>query len=216
MPHIFSSCPKFFRRFPFHLKEGETIEREKGSDVVISNNNNIKKYAKTDGIVVTTKALADMFGISTKRIMQHTDEGILEKVGRGSYDLTKSVLAYVTHLKTRTGAANDSKTLETQKLTEDMMLKRAKREKAEMELKLYKGELHKANDVEQLYTGIILNAKAKLDAIPSKLAPKLINIEDVNYIFELLQNEVLRAEDELAEYDVTAFLDEEVVKHGTG
>ena len=174
-----------------------------------------KRYSKTDGIIVSTRALADMFGVASRRIIQLTDEGILERVGRGSYDLTKSVLAYITHLKSRTGAANDSKTIETEKLAEDMMLKRARREKAELELKLYKGGLHKAEDVEQLYTGIILNAKAKLDAIPSKLAPKLINIKDPDFIFELIQDEILRAENELAEYDIAAFLDEEVVKYGT-
>lgn len=173
------------------------------------------KYSKTDEIIVTTKALADMFGLASRRIIQLTDEGILERVGRGSYNLNKSVFAYVAHLKSKTGVTSDSKALETEKLTEDMMLKRAKREKAELDLKLFKGDLHKAEEVEKLYTGMVLNAKAKLDSVPSKLAPKLVNIKDVNYIFELIQNEIIRAEDELAEYDLTAFLDEDVIKHGS-
>lgn len=180
------------------MKEGETIEREKGSDVVNINNNNIKKYAKTDGIVVTTKALADMFGVVPKRIMQLTDEGILEKVGRGSYDLTKSVLAYVTHLKTRTGAANDSKTLETEKLTEETMLKRAKREKAELELQLTKGELVKTQDVKQLYGGMVQVFRSKMLMLPVKTAPKVVGLKEVKTIQDIIQDEVYTALTELS------------------
>lgn len=182
----------------------------------MSDSKAIQKFEANSGITVSTSTLAKIFGVTPRTIQHLTNDGVLEKSGRGSYILTKAVLAYVTYLKSRTGATNDSKTVENEKLVEDMMLKRAKREKAELELKLYKGELHKADDVEKLYTGIILNAKAKLDSMPSKLAPKLINIDDVNYIFELIQNEILRVEDELAEYDVSAFLDEEVIKHGSG
>lgn len=176
----------------------------------MSESKNDKKFDKVVGITVTRKALADLFGLSTKRISQLTEENVLEKVGRGTYDLTKSVLAYITHLKTQTGASDDAKTLANEKLAEDVKMKRAKAEKEELKLKLMKNELHKASDVERMVTGMIMNAKSKLDAIPSKLAPKLIDIKDQNYIFDLLQAEIMNVENELSEYNANDYSSEGV------
>lgn len=181
----------------------------------ISENKNDKKLDKVNGIAVTRKALADLFGLSTKRISQLTEEGVLERVGRGTYDLTKSVRAYITHLKTQTGASDDSKSLANEKIVEEVRIKRAKAEKEELQLKVYKGELHKASDVEQLVSSMILRAKSKLDSIPSKLAPQLVNIDEADYIFEKLDEEIKRAENELSECDFEQLTNERVTKDGT-
>lgn len=175
---------------------------------------NVNKITKTDGIIVSTKALADMFGVVSKRIMQLTDEGILEKVGRGSYDLTESVRKYVTHLKTRSGAADDAKSVTNEKDKQEMLLKTAKREKAELELQLLKGDLIKADEVKQLYGGMVLTFRSKMLALPTKVAPQLLDIQNLVTVQDILSEEIYSALTELSKTDTNTFIKPKVDSDG--
>lgn len=179
---------------------------------------NEKKTEINSDTIVGVQVLAEILKVDPRRVGQMVSEGKIPRYKNGKYKLVETLQKYHEYLSGKEKdkeQANAAGKIKSEAEKEKLKLGRIKREKAELELKLYKGELHKASDVERIYTGMILNAKSKLDAMPSKLAPKLINISDMNYIFEQIQNEVLRAENELAEYDVTDFLDEEVIRHGS-
>lgn len=148
-----------------------------------------------------TATIATMFGLSSRRINQLVDEGIINKISPGCFDLVETVKLYITHLQTQKDAKNIEGSNEALKIKEDMLLKKARREKEELKLKLMKNELHKSSDVERMVTGMIMNAKSKLEAIPSKLAPKLINVKDQGYIFDVIQEEIAAVENELADYN---------------
>lgn len=51
--------------------------------------------------VISTKQLARLFNLTETRIAQLAQEGVLEKVSRGRYDLFKAVHSYVSYLQTR-------------------------------------------------------------------------------------------------------------------
>lgn len=164
----------------------------------MSDSKTIEKFEANSGITVSTSTLAKIFGVTTKTIQNLTHDNVLEKSGRGSYILTKSVLAYVTYLKARTGTGEDSKSIELEKAEEDMKLKRAKREKAELELELAKGELITAKEVEQTYGNLVQTFRAKMLMLPVKVAPKTIGLKDVKTIQSIVEQEVNSALTELS------------------
>lgn len=163
---------------------------------------NQKKIKKNERIIIGTTALAEVFGCNRKWIEQLTKDGVLEKEGKGTYDLLKCVNLYISHLKSRTGANNDSKSLENEKLKEETALKKAKREKAELELELAKGDLHTSKDVRMIYGGMVQTFRSKMLMLAPKVAPKVIGIDDVAIVKDIIEKDVYEALSELSVMDV--------------
>ena len=145
--------------------------------------------------VYTARVVAAFLGLSEKRIKQLKDEGIIEEYATGLFDLREVTQDYIKYLKKGT----KSEQIDLQK--EKAQLFRAKREKEEMELRLRKGELHEAADVEQIVGTMLINFKSRLMAIPAKLAPVLAEKNNKAEIFKLIKDATDEALNELAEYD---------------
>lgn len=165
-----------------------------------------KKYTKNEKIVIGTKALGEIFGVDRKWIEDLTNRGILEKQGRGTYDLIKNVNLYVTHLKAKGSASEDAKSVVNEKDRQEMLLKSAKREKAEMELQLLKGQLVSTEDVKQVYGGMVLTFRSKMLSMPTKIAPKLIGQQNLITVQDILSEEIYAALRELSNSDVNEFI----------
>ena len=80
----------------------------------------------------TSKVVADWLGLTERRVRQLRDEGIIEEHSPGLYDLRATTRRYIAFL--RSGSLAD----------ERARLTKAKREAAEMENDLRRGELHRA------------------------------------------------------------------------
>ena len=119
-------------------------------------------------MIVQTSELAAIVGKSDRWIRQLTTDGILKQVKRGKYILSDAVQAYIAHIEG--GKADDNR---PRLRDEQAELTRIKKEIADLELSRLRGELHHAKDVETLVSDLILTTKAKLQAIPTKLAPRL-------------------------------------------
>lgn len=140
----------------------------------------------------TVKVLAVWLDLTEKRVKQLTKEGILEEKRPGLYELRPNVVRYIRY---KTGGANDLN-------TERALLVKAKREMADLDLKLRKGELHRAQDIELAMTNIFVNFKTRLLSLPGKLAPELANIRQKEEIFDRLTQVVNEALDEMADYQI--------------
>jgi phage terminase Nu1 subunit (DNA packaging protein) len=57
--------------------------------------------------IVDTQTLASWCGVSTRHIGQLAAEGILEKVGRGRFDLKQSIARYMGHLREQAAGRSD-------------------------------------------------------------------------------------------------------------
>lgn len=141
----------------------------------------------------TAKVLAAWLDLTEKRVKQLTKEGVLEEKRPGLYELRPNVVRYIRY---KTGGANDLN-------TERALLVKAKREMADLDLKLRKGELHRSQDIEAAMTNIFLNFKIRLLALPGKLAPELANIRQKEEVFDRLTQVVNEALEELADYRIT-------------
>lgn len=68
--------------------------------------------------------------------------------------------------------------------------------------------MHDAEDIERVLTGMLINFRNRILAIPSKVAPKIIGQKSIAVINEILQQELYDALNELSEYDPEIFLEE--------
>lgn len=179
---------------------------------------NLMKYKETeksaDKITVNAGQLADVLGVSDRRIRQLAEEGILVKAARGRYLLLESLKNYIILVKT----AAESKECQTQERidlnNEKAIHERVKRQISERRLKVMDGSLHKSEDVQRVMMDIFMNIRTKLLAVPAKTAPMLTNRNDAGYIQELLAGEVVEVLKELKEYDPKEFYSEDYMEVG--
>ena len=95
--------------------------------------------------IVSTKELAEILGLSDRRVRQLENEGSLVKIGRGKFDLAASIQKYIDTIKERS-LSDDEIDLNKEKT----LLTRANRMMAEMELKIIQGEVHRSEDIEKV------------------------------------------------------------------
>ncbi|QOY37981.1 hypothetical protein AWH56_010660 [Anaerobacillus isosaccharinicus] len=162
------------------------------------------KKLKTKGeavheIQILTSELGLIVGKTPQWIRQLTRDGILKQVGREKYILGDAVQAYIEHASG--GKEDNGKPRYVDARTEHELIKK---EKAEMELRSLKGQLHEAKDVRMIMNDMIISAKSKLQAIPSRIAMQLEN-ESATVIEETISKELYEALKILSEYSPDKF-----------
>lgn len=170
-------------------------------------------------IVVNTAAIAKMFNLTERRVRQLVEEGVINRVAHGRFNLVDTVSKYVTFLKLSAEGMDENDVTESLEY-EKWLHEKAKREKAEIELALLKNEVHRAEDVEKVLNHMLTAFRSKLLGLPTKLANRLINISDPKAIEVLIERDVHEALEELSEYDPSMFFevtdDEEVEEDSDG
>lgn len=151
---------------------------------------------------VLTSELGQIVGKTPQWIRQLTRDGVLKQVSRGKYRLDQSVQAYIEYAAG--GREDDGKPRYIDHKTEH---ERIKTERAAMELAVLRGELHHAEDVEAVMSDMLAAFRQKILAIPTKLAPELAGIEEINVVKGHLTRAMHEALSELADYNPTAFQD---------
>lgn len=178
-----------------------------------------KKVRKADYIVVSSSVLAKAFGLTDRRIRMLAEEGVIKRVGHGRYNFVESVQNYIVYLRTNTELKESKTDLKVDYDNEHALLEKAKREKAELELKVMRGELHLAEDVEQVMNDMLANFRGKILSMPSKLSPMLVARDNVNNIQDIIERNCFEVLDELKDYDTKAlyndkYIDFEEVEEG--
>ena len=156
-------------------------------------------------IIVNDKELAEYLGVSDRRVRQlvQAEEGkdpICVRVGTGNkFDLKQSVRNYI-KFKDETADKLDLATK-----AERLKHEKLKQRKTDLQVKEMEKKLHKASDVERIWNGIVLGAKAKLLALPTSIAPQLVAIEDQKEIQSILRKTIKQALEDITNYDVEQF-----------
>lgn len=129
------------------------------------------------GNMVSTKEIAQFFQVSTRRVEQLKAEGIIKGEGKPTkYDFIPTGMAYIKYLSDKANGREKKETvakLEEDKLRAEAEIKQAKAKQAQMELKELQGRLHRAEDVEAIFTDHVLFLRSMLMALPGKLAVDL-------------------------------------------
>lgn len=153
--------------------------------------------------LVTKKDLCKLFGLSSRRIEQLAQDGII--IGNGNpakYNLVEAVQGYIDSLKITASKRKQKENpeLEKDKLEGEARIKQAKAEMAELELKELQGELHRAEDVEAITTDHVLYFRSMLMALPGKLAVDLAGNHTAAEQSARVKQEINFVLDQLAEY----------------
>lgn len=152
----------------------------------------------------STKVIATIFGVSTRRVEQLKTEGIIKGQGKPTrYDLLPTIQAYIRYLSNKANGREKKEAvsdLEEQRLKADVDMKRAKATAAQMELDELRGKLHRAEDVEAITTDHVLFLRSMLMAMPGKLAVDLAGTHTAPEQAERVKEEVYFILNSLADY----------------
>ncbi|MCG7435554.1 hypothetical protein [Lysinibacillus fusiformis] len=160
-----------------------------------------------DTVVVNTVAIAKMFNLTPRRVRQLVEEGVVDRIGHGRFNLIDTVSKYITFLKLNTESLTEGDVTESLDY-EKWLHEKAKREKAEIELAHIKKEMHSSGEVEEVMNNMMMNFRQRMLAIPSVCAPFLVNRTEPKYIETILEQNVNEALNELSEYDPSMFVDD--------
>lgn len=161
-------------------------------------------------LVVSTDVMADILGFTRRRVNQLVNEGVLERKAPGRFLLLQNVKKYLEFL--RTGQYEEEEEAQAEYWEEKALHEKAKREMAELKLAKLKNQLHDATDIELVMTNMLVNFRNRILGIPQKVAPKIIGIENLAEISEIINNELLEALTELSEYDPAMFAGGEIIE----
>lgn len=163
------------------------------------------KVTDISKITVSASVLGDIFGVKDRRVRQMAEEGILERVAKGRYNLVDSLKNYILALKVAAaGAGVDDPDTDIDIDKEKALHERVKRHISELKLRTMRGELHESADVERVMSDMLAAFRTRILAIPSKTAPVLED-RDASYIKDRLLAECTEALSELKDYDPRAF-----------
>ena len=165
------------------------------------------KSEMDDSVVVNTVVIAKMFNMTPRRVRQLVEEGVVDRVGHGRFNLIDTVSKYVTFLKLNTESLTEGDVTESLDY-EKWLHEKAKREKAEIELAHIKKEMHSSGEVEEVMNNMVMNFRQRILSIPSKCALQLMNRTDPKYIESILEQNVNEALKELSEYDPSMFVED--------
>jgi phage terminase Nu1 subunit (DNA packaging protein) len=124
---------------------------------------------------VNAEKVAQALNLTEQRVHQLVKEG-LPKEGRGQFDPVKCMLFYIRYLQ----KALEKKAVPTLdgrylgEREERVRLLRADADLREMELASQRSQLVSIQDVEKEMTELVLTTKARIMAIPPRLAPELV------------------------------------------
>lgn len=152
---------------------------------------------------ISTGELASIVGKTPRWIRQLTSEGVLKQISRSKYILGPTVQAYIEYAQGGRDADNKPRLIDHKTEHE-----RIKAEKAALQLAQLRGELHSAADVEAVMNTMLTAFRQKILAIPTKLAPQLVGIDDAGKVKALLTKDLHEALSDLSNYDPEMFGDE--------
>lgn len=142
---------------------------------------------------VSGKDLAIILNVSERWVNKLALAGVISRTENGNFDVAESVEKFFKN-KFRT---DEKKELDFDK--EHALLERVKRRKAELDLAQRQGRLLEADDVEKLMADMILTCKARLLALPTAVAPKILGKTELPVVVAEIKNAVFAVLEELKE-----------------
>ncbi len=145
-----------------------------------------KDNGKSPTVPVST--LAKLFNLTSVRVQQLAADGIIQKSGRGRYDLWPSVRAYIAYLQERKVNQWDSDTADPTEIKKQQ-LRRTKEEADKLELAnaRTRGELVEVSKVKRLGEQVMSGIKTKILNMPltddeeDKCLRDLLSLKDLDY-----------------------------------
>jgi hypothetical protein len=137
---------------------------------------------------------ATLLHMDPRSVQRAVKAGTIQQSRRGCFILGEIVPTYVDHLRDVIAKNPDEAALLAAKLRKAL----ADAERAELELKLFKNELHTSDAVLFVWSARIGASRKRLLAVPTRLAPHLVGETDQKRIYNALYNEITAALEDVA------------------
>lgn len=156
--------------------------------------------------VVSGEFLATRLGISYSMVCRLAKRGVVHRRGAGEFLLWASILSYSERNRERKAgrAPGDDEDESPDLVRERALLARAQREAQAMKNEALRAELLPVEDVEAVVGAVLDATRAKMQALPSKLAPRCLGLESLAQMRDVLTAGVTEAYDELSNTRVVA------------
>ena len=141
--------------------------------------------------------IAKVLELSESRVFQLTRAGVIPKAARGQYEIIPAVQGYIRYLRNLTQAGGEPNSAE-EIVKDRARLIKAQAEALEMDNAITRGEYLPKKMVRSWIQRMVLACRAKLIALPTKTAPRVVGCSSVAEIEALLTKGIHEALDELA------------------
>lgn len=145
---------------------------------------------------VTIAELAVVLGLTSRRVRQLAQDGIISAAEKGKYRLGDAVQAYIEFRAKEKAMTKE----EVEKLTAETSIKKAKAVIAVMEAKELQGKMHRSEDVQAITEDFIYTVRGILTALPGRLAVDVSAASTPADAAEIIRKEVYRGMEELSQY----------------
>jgi len=147
--------------------------------------------------MATVAEAAGHIFLSERRLYELLDKGAIERADKGGYELERVRRQYIEHLRLEAagrGSGEDGLSLERERAR----LASEQADAQEMKNAVTRGELLPRDDVHKAVTGAFARVRAKLLALPSKIAPRVVGQRSTAAVKEKISDAVNEALRELA------------------
>lgn len=160
--------------------------------------------ARADGKLVNAKFLAQAWGLTVDRVYQLQRQGIIRKAEKSLYNFFEQNRRYIEYIR-RDGVSEDNRAATDEKKREkmdaDKRYKLAKAEAQEIELAELRGQMHRAEDVQKIWTDHVMLLRAMILALPGKCAMDCAAADTPAAAREIVKREVYEVLNQLASYE---------------
>jgi phage terminase Nu1 subunit (DNA packaging protein) len=151
--------------------------------------------------LVTTEYIAEFLKKDVRTIQNYVSKEGAPREEKGQYNFEKFIRWYIDKLERELSIAkrgDESFTAANLRLTQ------ANADLKELELATLRSDLIKLDDIKKLWERVIIAFKSKLLTLPTKLSPRLFNLQTVGEIKTILDDEVYNILNELSNTKLTS------------
>lgn len=145
----------------------------------------------------TSRVMAYLLDITPRRLNQLQDEGVIKPIKRGTWELVDTLHGYIRFLRDGQKSPNGSPDVRAERAR----LIKEQADKVAMENEHMRANSIPAEVVKDVWGGIISAARARLLALPSRLAVNYAALVDYATTERLARDLVDEALNELSEFD---------------
>ena len=143
---------------------------------------------------ISTNDAAALLHLDPRSVQRLAKVGIIQRSRHGCFILGKIIPTYIDHLRDTIANNPDEAALRAAKLRKAL----SDAERAELELALFKNELHTSDAVLFVWSARIGASRKRLLAVPTRLAPHLVGETDQKKIYGSIFNEISSALEDVA------------------
>jgi hypothetical protein len=143
---------------------------------------------------IPTNDVAALLHLDPRSVVRAVKNGIIQQSRRGYFVLAEVIPAYIDHLRDRIVNNPDEAALRAAKLRKAL----SDAERSELELALFKNQLHTSESVLFVWSARIGASRKRLLAVATRLAPHLVGETDQKKIYNHIYSEITAALEDVA------------------